>query len=112
MGRKGIDWWLYAKNIVRDYPNLLRERREAPAGGATGGLPPKRQKRLEAIEYAIGRARQLEQGEARLQVVRMVYWDKSHTIAGAAMRVPCGEATARRWQAQFLRDIGDYLDLV
>ena len=100
------DWWLYVKRILADYPALAR------AEAAGEGLPRRQQRRLMALRYAIRQTRALPDGENRLRLVRMVYWEKTHTIAGAALRIPCAASTAGSWQAAFIRLVAEYLDLV
>ena len=47
----------------------------------------------------------------RLDIIDLVYFKGTHTIAGAAVKVGCHENTAGRWQAQFIHMVADELDL-
>ena len=77
-------------------------------------LPPREQRKLEAIEGAIQKTKKQhpEDAELRLKVISLVYWKKSHTIEGAAMKVPCHRNVAGNWQGEFIRLVADELDLV
>lgn len=132
MGRTE-DWWLYIKRIVRQYPALCREEQElhqpslpvfdATRPGHSGSVssptetialrepPENKRRRLNAVRYAIAATKRLPDSDARLAVVRMVYWENSHTITGAAMRIPCARNTASAWQARFIRTVAEYLKM-
>lgn len=59
----------------------------------------------EAVDRAVESTKGLEGGEERMEVISLVYFKKTHKLAGAAMQVPCGYDTAKKWQQQFLRDV-------
>lgn len=129
-------WWLYVKNILRQYPDLkkeldaLKSPKVTVSYGGVGGrsgkigrptevaalaeLEPKKQKKLDAIEKAIVSTKEKHPNDynLRLMIVDLVYWKKTHTIQGASMRVPCHPNTAAMWQAEFIRLVADELDLV
>ena len=45
----------------------------------------------------------MQDGEERLKFIRLVFWDKTHTLEGAAMEVNCSDRTARRWHTDFIK---------
>ena len=49
-------------------------------------------------------------GRARREIIQRVYFDNSHTLYGAALLVPIGEATAKRWNAEFIRLLAKKFD--
>ena len=128
-------YWSYVKAIIKEYPELKREA-EKPReqrvtsffrnGGRSGrianpteecvihDLPPKKQRKYDAVSAAIEKTRLLHPDSAgqRLLIIDLVYWKQSHTIEGAAMKVPCHRNAAGRWQAEFIRLVADELDLV
>ncbi|MEA4922176.1 MAG: hypothetical protein VB031_02275 [Eubacteriaceae bacterium] len=128
-------YWSYVKSIIRDYPRLraeinrIREPRVTSRMGGSGGgsgisnptmdavihdLPPREQKKYDAVENAIERTEQLHPDtvKERMMIIDLVYWRQTHTIEGAAMRVPCHRNVAGNWQAEFIRIIADELELV
>lgn len=76
-------------------------------------LPPKEQRRFDAVDNALARTRQIhpDDWKPRLDIIDLVYFKGTHTIAGAAMKVGCHPNTAGTWQAQFIRLVADELDL-
>ena len=84
MSRPRKDWWGYVKGMVRRYP----ERTNA--------------NEREAVVKALEQTKAMPDGEQRLAIIEMMYIAKTHTLAGAALRIPCSERTARRWHGQFL----------
>ena len=123
MGKAKEPYWTYVKTIIKEYPDLKKklaiplEQRVTSFIGLDGvihDLPPREQRKLEAIEGAIQKTKKQhpEDAELRLKVISLVYWKKSHTIEGAAMKVPCHRNVAGNWQGEFIRLVADELDLV
>ena len=65
-------------------------------------LPSTRQREYEAVRRAVETTGRYRNGRERLKVIRLVLWDRSHTLEGAAQAVPCSIATAKRWHGQFI----------
>lgn len=133
MSSPRYDWWSYAKSMVRHYPALLREYRDlrstrvtARLDGLPGGnklsrpvedavqrtLPPARMRELRAVHRALQQTKARPRGEMRVEMIRMVYWNSSHTLAGAALRLDISEVTAKRWNGEFLRAVGKEFGLL
>lgn len=136
MGKAKEPYWTYVKSIIKEYPELKKEistPREARLsavygfGGGRGSnianptmncvihdLPPKKQRKYDAISLAIEKTKVLHpvDAEERLKVIDLVYWRKSHTIEGAAMRVPCHRNVAGNWQGEFIKLVAEELELV
>ena len=134
MARKSRpEWWGYCKYIIRQYPRLKKEL-ETPletavtpnyggSGGGGGGisrpveravihdLSPKDQKRFDAVDEAIRQTLEKPSGSDIMRVIDMVYFAKTHTIAGAAMEIPISEVQAKRWNGDFVRLVASILDL-
>lgn len=106
-------------------PDGKREEGVSFAGRPSGGvsspvercvihdLPPKQQRRFDAVDNAIRRTQTLHPDDykPRLSIIELVYFRGTHTIAGAAMKVGCHNNTAGKWQAEFIRLVADELDL-
>lgn len=56
-----------------------------------------------AVSQAVSETASLQDGEERLKFIRLVFWDKTHTLEGAAMAVNCSDRTARRWHTDFIK---------
>ena len=136
MGKAKEPYWAYVKAIIKEYPELKKElatpleQRVTSVIGQGGGrsgriadptqacvihdLPPKEQRKFDAIEGAIQKTKLYhpEDAEDRLKVINLVYWKKSHTIEGAAMKIPCHRNVAGNWQGEFIKLVADELDLV
>lgn len=124
MSKPRYDWWPYVKGMIRRYPALKAEYADLHSTSMTadysgmprgsGGdrvlesvalreLPSTRQREYEAVRRAIEVTERYANGRDRLAVIQLVLWDKSHTLAGAALMVPCSEVTAWRWHSEFIR---------
>ena len=61
-----------------------------------------------AVAAAIAETERMDAGADRLKVADMVLLKGSHTLAGAALNIPCSERTAQRYHADFLRAVGKH----
>ena len=95
MSQNRNGWWSYVKYMARKYPNRI--------GRELQGTEDAEQAAVEAALRAIA---ERADGDARVQLVKMVFFDKTHTLAGAALALHCSERTARRWHTDFLREVG------
>ena len=69
-------------------------------------MPGHRQKEFEAASFALDQIRHQPDGDKREAIIRMYFWKKTMTIAGAGMRVGFAERTARRICWQYVLAIG------
>lgn len=126
-------WWGYVKGMIRDYPALKERYAELhntsmvadysgmPRGGCGGRvlesvalreLPSTSQREYEAVRKAVATTERYRNGGDRLKVVRLVLWDRSHTLEGAALQVPCHINTVTLWHTQFIKLVGAYYGLM
>ena len=89
MSKPRYPWWGYMREVLRRYPENL-----------TAG-------EVEAVRQTIEQTRQLPDGERRVAVIDMVFFKKTHTLRGAALRIPCDYETAKRWQRAFMRMVAE-----
>ena len=94
--RKPIrDWWTYATKMIRQYPGRK--------GRKLQGTQLAEQR---AVESAIREAEALPNGEARLKLIDLVHWKRTHNLEGAAVELHFSEATAKRYHGDFVRAVG------
>ncbi len=124
MSRPRYDWWPYVKGMIRRYPSLkselrqLRDQSVTPSysgvsvksgasrsaeGTAIRELPTTKQREYEAVYRAIEATKRMPAGQDRLRVIDLVFWKQSHTLAGAALIIPCSSRTARRYHSDFIK---------
>ena len=72
--KQHYSWWSYIKEIVRDYPEAFA----LPTSGVAA-------REVDAVSDAVYATERMDGGEARLKMIRMVHWDRTHTLAGAAL---------------------------
>lgn len=133
MSKPRYDWWGYVKGMIRRYPQLKDELSDLrstsltanycgmPGGSGTSRtteaiaireLPTTRQREYEAVRQAIATTERYKDGRDRLKVIRLVMWDRSHTLEGAALQVPCSIWTAQNWHCEFVRLVASYFGLL
>ena len=123
-------WRQEARRAIRDYPALrqrLNDMHETsitqkyspamPGGGdsrtveaiALRDLPPKDARRLRAVELAIETTKRYTDHALRLRLVSLVFWQRSHTVTGAAVVLCVSEGTAKAWHSAFVELVDAYL---
>ena len=112
------------KNVIYAYP-YLKSQCEAPVHMPITAqyslTPPKSEvgrnvedvvsKRVSSNDYAeyeavlktVRETARLDTGEARLTIIDLVYWKRSHTLAGAGGQVGYSYGHAKRMQEQFIK---------
>ncbi len=134
MSKPRYDWWSYVKGMIRRYPDLcakaaeLHETSVSPnlsgmpqgkgstsdptANAALRQLPEINQREMDAVQQALNQTKELSYGEERLKMIRMVFWDKTHTVCGAAIKLNVSETTAVHWHGQFIRTVAAHFGLL
>lgn len=123
MSRPRHYWWSYVKAIIRHYPQLCAEWEELKTVSATPNydavghgsgiskpteqvalklLPRVKQQEFDAMREAIAETERDPNGQLKLELIRLVYWRRSHTVDGAGYTIGIGARTARRWHANFV----------
>lgn len=59
----------------------------------------------DAVRKAVEKTEKMDGGAHRIKVIELVFFKKTHKLAGAALQVPCGYETAKRWQRDFIREV-------
>lgn len=101
MKYKRYAWWPYVKEIIRNY-DLNRSRTLSGVSLAD----------YEAVDRSIADMEMFPDGDKRMMLIRLLYWDKTHTLEGATVEIPCGRATAVRWQRQFFEAVARHRGLL
>jgi len=120
MSKQRYKWWRYVKSIIFQYGERKNEKWSPPAADLNDRNAvreyirnlPVEQREVEAVRFAILETMGKPAGKERLQVVRRVLIDRTHTIDGAAYLVPCHYKTAQQWQSEFIKLVAWYFTLV
>ncbi len=97
MSRPRYDWWSYVKGMIRRYPAMAETPME--------DLTPVHRRERSAVQAAIEETERKRTGAERMKVIRLVLWDRSHTLEGAAMEIPCHYKTAQEWHREFIQAV-------
>lgn len=122
MSHPRYPWWSYVREIVRRYPAMRQAADELqgvrmtavyghhPGGGSDVGrttevaalrqLTGPEQAELDAVEAAIRVS-----NEETVELIRLVFWARSHTLHGAALKLNMSYMSARRRQGAFLKRV-------
>lgn len=127
------DWWGYAKGMIRRYPKLVAEYNDlhdTPITAQITGLPHSSRvakpvedaamrtmpgvhmRELEAVEHAIKDTMAKKDGAERLKIIRLEFWDRTHTLSGAATEAHVSYDTAKNWHREFIRRVAQNFGLL
>lgn len=130
MGKSNNNWREQTREIIRQYPALVREERRLkdckitpnlngmPGGGGSSRkteltamreLPPDKQRKLDAVRRAISTTGRYRNAKDRLKVIDLVYWQQTHTLQGAAQLCHYSWETAQEWNAAFIELVDAYM---
>lgn len=133
MSKPRYKWWGYIKAVIRAYPNLQREYEDlheqsitAKMSGMPGGggvsrgtediavreLPYTKQREYEAVRRAVEHTKQFRNGKERLEIIDLMYWKNSHTLAGAGLKVGYGYDRAKQIHKEFVVAVATYYGLL
>lgn len=126
-------WWGYARNMIRDYPelksaldalhsqSLVSNQAGVPCGGGTGRkvenialreLPIDEQREHDAVAKAIEVTLILPDGKRHMDLIKLMYWsNRNIRLQDAAVRLSISEQTAKYWHGDFVRLVGKYRGL-
>lgn len=122
MSKQRYGWWSYVKGMIYRYAHRqdTGADRQLPDIDMTDRVAvreyvrnlPAECREVEAVRFAVIETMGKPTGKERLQVVRRVLMERTHTIDGAAYLVPCHYRTAQRWQNEFIKLVAWYFALV
>ena len=133
MSKPRYDWWPYVKDMIRRYPQLKERHNDLHTSSAISNysgergspqtsrttenvavreLPSTSQREYEAVRRAIETTEHYNNGRDRLRIIKLVLWDGTHTLDGAALSVPCSERTAKRYHGEFIRMVASFYGLM
>lgn len=134
MSKPRYDWWSYVKGMIRRYPELCSRQEELRrtslsvdlsgmphghgkisdpvADAALRELPEINRREMEAVRKAIEETERLDTGEERLRMIRLIFWDKTHTLEGASQKCNVSYITMQRWHRDFIRTVATHFGLL
>lgn len=129
MSKPRYKWWGYIKAVIREYPVLKKEydalheqsisamMSGMPVSGNTSRstetiavreLPRVKQREYEAVRRAIEYTKTTKNGNLKLRMIDLVYWKKSHTVEGAAMKVGYSADRGKQMHGDFIRLVAKF----
>ncbi|WP_278347493.1 hypothetical protein [Helicobacter pullorum] len=91
----------YIREILQSYPEIkkkqIRTRQE--------------QRRVDIVEQVLDNVAKMNYANSRLKIIKMMYFDRSHTLYGAALHIPIGRRTAEKWNTELMEMVEQEIDL-
>lgn len=93
----------YIRELLKNYPEILSK----PCEDWTRN----EQRRIEIVNQALDTVQYMPDAQNRRKIIDLVYFQKAYTLYGAALKIPVGERTAQRWNADLMGVITEIMDL-
>ena len=119
-----MSWRTEARAALRQYPRCKRKQAETSEMRITpnyGGvavqhsasrttenvalrstLTEREENIINAVEFMLNMQRRYYNADARLRMLKLVYWSRTHTMQGAAMEVGYNINTVKSWNTEML----------
>lgn len=119
-----MSWRGEARKALRDYPrikrrqSLLTSQQITPVYGGAAvqhsasrttedvalrtTLTEREENVISAVEFMLNMQSRYYNADARMQMVRLVYWARTHTLQGAALEVGYNINTVKAWNTEML----------
>ncbi len=91
----------YIREILQSYPEIKNKQIKTA----------QEQRRVDIVEQALESIGKMKYSNSKLQIIKMVYFDRSHTLYGAALQIPVSERTAQRWNTEVMELIAEKMNL-
>ena len=133
MSKPRYGWWPYVKSMIRRYPalkeqhdNMLRMQITPSYPGMTGGggdgrglentviraMSQNSVRELDAVEAALAETERLMDNKARMTMIDLVFWKRTHTLDGVALTVHYSPRTVKQWHGDFIRCVAKHYGLM
>lgn len=133
MSKPRYRWWGYIRNVIRAYPELKKEYESIhqqsvtanmsgmPMGGSASRgteniaireLPRTKQKEYDAVKRSIDQTLLLPNGLLRIRIIELVYWKRTHTVEGAAMKAGYSVDRGKQIHGDFVRLVAKNYGLI
>lgn len=100
--KRHYSWWSYIQEIVREYPRKDDSQKVSTVA----------EREDDAVQEALEATEHMTDGQNRLKLIRLIHWDRTHTLDGAALVIPCSRRTAAYWQREFFEMVARNRDLL
>ena len=94
----------YMREILREYPRAKKK----PPGDRTD----KENRLVDIVDRTLAEIERMRDGRHRVQLIRMTYFDRSHTLYGAAMTIPVSERQAKKWNNVLMMVMAEKMQLL
>ena len=94
----------YMREILKEYPRAKKKPPEERTD--------KENRLVDIVDRTLAEIERMKDGRHRVELIRLTYFDRSHTLYGAAMTIPVSRRQAEKWNAQFMEVLSEKLGLL
>lgn len=93
----------YMREILREYPKAKNK----PPEDRTD----RESQLIAVVDRTLSEIERMRDGRHKIDIIRLTYFERSHTLYGAALTIPISERQAQKWNAQFMQIFSENLRL-
>lgn len=94
----------YMREILREYPRAKKK----PPGDRTDN----ENRLVDIVDRTLAEIERMRDGRHRVELIRLTYFDRSHTLYGAAMTIPVSERQAKKWNNVLMMVMAEKMQLL
>lgn len=94
----------YMREVLKEYPKAKKKPPEERTD--------KENRLVDIVERTLSEIERMRDGRQRMEIIRLAYFERSHTLYGAAMTIPVSRRQAEKWNAQFMEVLSEKLGLL
>lgn len=94
----------YMREILKEYPKAKKKPPEERTD--------KENRLVDIVERTLSEIERMKDGRHRVELIRLTYFDHSHTLYGAAMTIPISERQAKKWNNALMMVMAEKMQLL
>ncbi len=94
----------YMREILREYPKAKKKPPEERTD--------KENRLVDIVDCTLAEIERMKDGRHRVELIRLTYFDRSHTLYGAALTIPICESQAKKWNKTLMTVMAEKMQLL
>lgn len=94
----------YMREILREYPKAKKK----PPEDRTD----RESQLIAVVDRTLSEIERMRDGRHRVELIRLTYFERSHTLYGAALTIPISERQAKKWNNTLMMVMAEKMKLL
>lgn len=94
----------YMREILREYPKAKKKTPE--------DRTDRESQLITVVDRTLSEIERMRDGRHRVELIRLTYFERSHTLYGAALTIPISERQAKKWNNTLMMVMAEKMKLL